>query len=107
MSSDVYKAFLAQANTLVPWACKVVFLADRGCTDTALLRHLKRLGWHWRLRIKSNFWMSRPGHGGVQVRDIALGCGQARFWHGVLLTRKRWGRVHLAVARPLASDAYW
>ena len=33
--------------------------------------------------------------------------GQARFWHGVLLTRKRCGPVHLAVARPLGSDEYW
>ena len=104
---DVYKALLEKANTLVPFACKVVFLADRGFTDTELLRHLKRLGWHFRIRIKSNFWIYRPGHGGFQVRDIALGCGQAWFWHGVLLTRKRYGPVHLAVARPLASDEYW
>jgi hypothetical protein len=104
---DVYKALLDKANTLVPFAGKVVFLADRGFTDTELLRHLKRLGWHFRIRIKSNFWIYQPGHGGFQVRDISLGCGQARFWHGVLLTIKRCGPVHLAVARPLASDEYW
>jgi len=68
---DVYKAFLEKANTLMPCACQVVFLADRGCTDTELLRHLKRLGWHCRLRIKANFGMYRPGHGGFQVRAIA------------------------------------
>jgi hypothetical protein len=59
-----YKALLEQANTLVPFACKVVCLADRGFADTALMRHLRRLGWHFRLRIKSNFWIYRPGHGG-------------------------------------------
>lgn len=68
---DVYKAFLEKANTLMPCACQVVLLADRGCTDTELLRHLKRLGWHCRLRIKANFGMYRPGHGGFQVRAIA------------------------------------
>jgi len=104
---DVYKTLLEKANTLVPFACKVVFLADRGFTDTELLRHLTRLGWHFRIRIKSNFWIYRPGHGGFQVRDIALGCGQAQCWHGVLLTIKRCGPVYLAVARPLASDEYW
>jgi hypothetical protein len=104
---DVYKALLEKANTLVPVACTVVLLADRGFTDTELLRHLKHLGWHFRIRIKSNFWIYRPGHGGFQVRDISLGCGQARFWHGVLLTIKRCGPVHLAVARPLGSDEYW
>ena len=104
---DVYKALLDKANTLVPFACQVVWLADRGFTDTELLRHLKRLGWHFRICIKANFWIYWPGHGGVQVRDISLDCGQARFWHGIWLTIKRCGPVHLAVARPLASDEYW
>src|SRR5215470_2726884 len=36
---DVYKALLDKANTLVPFACKVVLLADRGFTDMELLRH--------------------------------------------------------------------
>ena len=66
-----YKALLDKANTLVPFACKVVLLADRGFTDTELLRHLKRLGWHFRIRIKANFWIYQPGHGGFQVRDIS------------------------------------
>jgi hypothetical protein len=104
---DVYKALVDKANTLVPFACKVVLLADRGFADTELMGHLKRLGWHFRLRIKSNFWIYCPGHGGFQVRDIALACGQAQFWHGVCVTTKRFGSVHLAVARPLASDEYW
>jgi len=104
---DVYKALLEKANTLVPFACKVVLLADRGFADTELMGHLKRLGWHFRLRIKSNFWIYGPGHGGFQVRDIALACGQARFWHSVFVTTKHFGSVHLAVARPLASDEYW
>ena len=104
---DVYKALLEKANTLVPFACKVVLLADRGFADTELMGQLKRLGWHFRLRIKSNFWIYCPGHGGFQVRNIALACGQAQFWHGVCVTTKRFGSVHLAVARPLASDEYW
>src|SRR4029434_4995271 len=80
---DVYKALLDKANTLVPFACKVVLLADRGFADTELMGHLQRLGWHFRRRIKSNFWIYCPGHGGFQVRAIALACGQAQFWHGV------------------------
>ena len=104
---EEYQGLLEKAATLVPFGCKVVLLADRGFTDTELLRHLKRLGWHFRIRIKANFWIYRPGHGGFQVRDISLACGQARFWQGVFLTLKRYGPVHLAVARPLASDEYW
>ena len=81
----------------MPVACNVVFLADRGFADTELMHHLKRLGWHFRIGIKSNFWIYRSGHGGFQVRAIALVPGQTRFWHGVLLTTKRFGPVHLAV----------
>jgi Transposase DDE domain len=104
---DVYKALLEKAHTLVPFACKVVFLADRGFADTDLMCHLKRLGWHWRIRIKSNFWICRPGHGCFQVRAISLAPGHARVWQGVFLTAKRFGPVHLAVARPVGGDDDW
>jgi hypothetical protein len=104
---DVYKELLDKAATLVPWSCQVVFLADRGFADTELMSHLRRLGWHWRIRIKSNFWMYRCDHAAFQVGDVWLAPGQARFWCRVWLTAKRFGPVHLAVARPLASDEYW
>ena len=104
---DVYQELLDKAATLVPWSCKVVFLADRGFADTELMRHLRRLGWHWRIRIKSHFWMDRRSHTAFQVGDVWLAPGPARFWRHVWLTAKRFGPVHLAVARPLASDEYW
>jgi len=104
---DVYKELLDKAARLVPLSCKVVFLADRGFADTELMSHLRRLGWHWRIRIKSNFWIYRCGHAAFQVGDVRLAPGQARFWRCVWLTAKRFGPVHLAVARPLASDEYW
>jgi hypothetical protein len=104
---DVYQELLDKAATLVPWSCKVVFLADRGFADTELMRHLRRLGWHWRIRIKSNFWIDRRSHTAFQVGDVWLAPGPARFWRHVWLTAKRVGPVHLAVARPLASDEYW
>jgi len=101
------QGLLEKAATLVPFGCKVVLLADRGFADTELMHHLKRLGWHFRIRIKSNFWIYRPGHGGFQVHAISLVPGQTRFWHSVFLTIKRFGPVHLAVAWPLGSDEYW
>ena len=104
---EEYQGLLEKAATLVPFGCKVGLLADRGFTDTELLGHLKRLGGHFRIRIKANFWIYRPDPGGFPVRDISLAYGQARFWQGVLLTLQRLRPVHLAVARPLASDEYW
>ncbi len=97
---EVYKELLDKAAQLLPRSCQVVFLADRGFADTQLLGHLKRLGWHFRMRIKSNFWVYRPDRDPFQAGRIGLAPGQARFWHRVWLTGKHWGPVHLAVARP-------
>jgi hypothetical protein len=52
-----------------------VLLADRGFADTDLMRHLQRLGWHWRIRIKSNFWIYRPGRAGCQPNRLGLAPG--------------------------------
>jgi len=71
VADEGYQGLLEKAATLVPFGCKVVLLADRGVTDTELLCHLKRLGWHFRIRIKANLWIDRPGHGGFQGRAIS------------------------------------
>jgi len=52
---EVDKELLDKAAKQLPHACQVVFLADRGFADTQLLGHLKRLGWHFRMRLKANF----------------------------------------------------
>ena len=104
---EVYKALLDRAATLMPFACRVVFLADRGFADTKLMRHLKQMEWHFRIRIKENFWIDHRGQRRFQVRDISLAPGHARFWHGVKVTAQHFGPVHLAVARSLGSNDYW
>jgi hypothetical protein len=63
------QAWLEQAAPLGPFGGTGVLLADRGCTDTEVLCHRKRLGWHCRSRIKANLWIDRPGQGGFQGRD--------------------------------------
>ena len=84
-----------------------MFLADRGVADTQLMGHLRDLGWHWRIRIKSNFWMHPTHVRPFQVGDVELPPGHRRFWHGVAMTDKHFGPVHLAVARPRGSEEYW
>ena len=54
-----YEALLDKAATLLPWHCEIVFLADRGFADTALMRHASKLGWRWRIRIKGGFIVYR------------------------------------------------
>src|SRR5712691_604301 len=106
-SFATYKDVLEQAKARVPFACEVVFRADRGCADTQLMDYLRDLGWHWRIRIKANFWMHPTPLRPLQVGDVALQSGHRSFWHGVAMTDKHCGPVHLAVARPRGSEEYW
>ncbi len=107
VSYDTYKDLLDKAATLLPVPCTVVFLADRGCADTALMAPLHRLGWHWRLRIKTSFWLYRRGQPRCKVARLAVARGQASFWHRVCITEKCYGPVHLAVARPHSGTDMW
>src|SRR4029453_15658778 len=107
VSYDAYKELLDRATLLLPHPCKVVFLADRGFADTDLMAHLHRLGWHWRLRIKSNFWLYRPGRRPCKVGRLSVAQGQACFWQAVWITEKHYGPVHLAVGRPRHGNEWW
>ena len=103
----VYKALVDRAATLMPWACRVVLLADRGFADTKLMRHLQQMGWHVRMRIKEHCWIDHRGQRRFQVRALSLAPGHARLWHGVRVTGQHFGPLHLAVARPLGSNDSW
>jgi hypothetical protein len=104
---EIYRNLLDKVAMLLPLNCKVVFLADRGLADTDLMADLRRLGWHWRIRIKGSFWVYRRGHRRCKVNAIPLACGQARFWHAVRITEQRFGLVHLALARPNGGAECW
>src|SRR5499427_3492132 len=104
---EVYRDLLDRAALLLPRSCKVVFLADRGFADTELMAYLQRLGWHWRIRIKSSFWLYRRGRPRCKVERLAVARGQACCWQQVSITEKRYGPVHLAVARPWQGQEVW
>jgi len=103
----VYKDVLDKVAELLPFRCTVVFTADRGFADTHLMAHLARLGWHWRIRIKGSFWISRPGKRPCKVNRIPLSPGKALFWHHVSITKQGYGPVHLALGRLLDRKEYW
>ncbi len=107
VSFETYQDLLNEAKSRLPFACKVVFLADRGFADTQLMGHLRGLGWHFRIRIKSTFWIYPSHLAPFQVGEIALQPGHLSCWQEVSITDKHFGPVHLAVARPLGSDEYW
>ena len=73
-----YKDLLKRAARLMPKGVKVILLGDRGFIDTQLMKLARlELNWHYRIRIKSDFWIWRPGKGWCQVKDFHLGWGQA------------------------------
>ena len=107
VSFEVYQDLLEDAKRCMPFACKVIFLADRGFADTQLMAHLRKMGWHFRIRIKSNFWIYPSHLTPFQVGDMDLAPGHIRCWQEVKITDHHFGPVHLAVSRPLGSDEYW
>lgn len=108
VSLEAYLGLLEKAAELLPLNCNVVFLADRGFVDTDLMAYLSEtLQWHWRIRIKSNFWVYRPGKQRCKVGQVRLKRGQARFWHNVYITADRFDPVHLALAQPYGVKEEW
>ena len=104
---EAYEALLDAVPPLLPLGVRVVFLADRGFADTALLAHLRRLRWHFRIRIKANFGVVRPGHRPSKVEDFNLAPGRALFLHQVAITAERFGPVALALARHASNGECW
>jgi hypothetical protein len=102
-----YEALLDAVLSLLPLGVKVVMLADRGFADTAFLTHLRRLGWHFRIRIKTNFGVVRPGHRPCKVEDFTLAPGRALFLHHVAITADHFGPVSLALARHTSNGECW
>jgi hypothetical protein len=102
-----YEGLLEAVPSLLPAGVRVVFLADRGFADTALLAHLGRLGWHYRIRLKANFSVTRPGQPPCKVEDFALTPGRALFLHNMAITAEQFGPVSLALARHSSTGEYW
>jgi hypothetical protein len=104
---EVYRDLWARAARRLPRRGPGIFLADRGFADTELMAHLRRLGWHWRIRITASLWLSRRGGPRCKVERISGGRGHACCWPQVCITDKRLGPGHLAVARHRDSPERW
>lgn len=106
---EVYQPMLKRATGLLPAGTSVCFLADRGFVDTRLMRYLRdELGWHFRIRIKSNSWIYRPGKGWKQLNQYHLALGEAVLLQGVRLNKtKSISGLHLALARDALSQQLW
>jgi hypothetical protein len=107
VAHTAYEELLDTVPALLPVRVKVVFLADRGFADTDLLAQVRRLGWHFRIRIKASFTVWRPGQPVCKVEGFSLAPGRALFLHNVAITTERFGPVSLALARQSSTGEYW
>jgi hypothetical protein len=107
VAHEVYEALLAAVPPLLPRGVKVVLLADRGFADTELMEQLRGLGWHFRIRVKGSFWVTRRGQIPCKIGDFTLARGRAMFLHNVAITEKRFGPISLALARQTHTGEVW
>jgi len=101
-----YSKLLYAAATVLPKEVEVLFLADRGFADLHLLKQLKRLKWHYRIRIKSSFYVYLGRHGHA-LSSYRLHPGTALFLNYVHVTHERFGFVHVAIGHHRESEERW
>lgn len=94
-----YQVILPEAASVLPKACRVILLADRGFFDQKLLMQARDLGWSFRIRLKSSFWIYRANKPRAKVGQLLPAKGQALFLHKVWITKSWFGPVHLALAQ--------
>jgi len=109
VSFEVYEHLLRRASRLLPKGAKVRFMADRGFADTKLLHYLENdLQWHYRIRVKNDMWVLRPGKALCQLKQFHLNLGEAILLQGVKITKLNpYGLVNLALARDPISCELW
>ena len=67
----------------------------------------KRLGWHFRLRLKCDIWI-RANRQWFQLRDLRLKPGERRYFQNAYITKTRRGPFHLACWRSVeGKDDPW
>jgi hypothetical protein len=100
---------LQQAAKRLPVGKRVILLADRGFVHTDLMRMLStQLGWHYRIRLKSDSWLWCSGKGWVQLKDFHCSLGQALCLHNVYLHKgQAYGPIHVVFGRNNVNGEFW
>lgn len=106
VSIALYQRMLAQVAEVIPKNSHVVLLADRGFADVKLMKIVRQLGWHFRIRIKQSLWVYRATKGGRTVKALMPPRGEARFISNVRLTKQQLGPLHLALAHVQTKNGY-
>ncbi|MGD1949696.1 MAG: transposase [Leptolyngbyaceae cyanobacterium] len=103
-----YQEVLIHAARYLPKGVKVILLADRGVVHTEAMSAVRRLGWHYRIRLKGNTWLWRSTRGWIQPNALHLARGEVLCFHNVKLHKKQWyGPVHLICGRNNLNGELW
>lgn len=105
---ETYQDLLKRISKLLPVRAKVILLADRGFANAELIRYVRQLGWHCRIRIKGNFWLRHPRQGWERVSQFPVAIGEAKLIHNVQIHKcNSLTDVHLAIAWESTSKEHW
>ena len=99
-----YQRMLAQVAAQIPATTKVVLLADRGFGHSDLMRIATQLGWHFRIRLKSDTWIYLSNGKRRQVRALMPPAGKGRCYAHVWVTEQKYGPLHLALAHVMTPN---
>lgn len=103
-----YAELLWQSARYLPTHPKVVLLADRGFIHVEAMKLARKLGWHYRIRLKSSTWIWRSKGGWCQPKAFPLNRGEVRCFHNVKLHKtQRYGPVHVIFGRNNLNGELW
>ncbi len=95
---EAYQPILDQVRALMPPDMLITLLADRGFVHEQLLHYLRKLQWHFRLRLTGKTLVHLEAGTVSAVKDFCPPAGEKRFFHEVALLGAGVGPVHLALA---------
>ena len=103
-----YQSLLHTADKILALRYEVVFLADRGFVDTALMEYLCQvLHWRFRIRFKKSVVLYRQGARKWRKLAVRAAHGHAHFYHNVWVSNELLGPLHIAFARLKGLREAW
>lgn len=99
-----YQRMLAQVAAQIPSSTKVVLLADRGFGHIELMKIATQLGWHFRIRLKSDTIVYLSNGKRRQIRSLMPPVGKGCFYAHVWITEQKYGPLHLAIAQVITPN---
>jgi len=99
-----YQRLLAQVAALIPPSTKVILLADRGFSHLELMQIAVQLGWHFRIRLKSDTLVYLANGKRHQIRTLMPPVGKGHCYAYVWITKRKYGPLHLAIAQVITPN---